>query len=169
MGTITPSNIVSTALLYESQLILNKVISSKPMKDMERVKKQKNPNGYRQIPNLSMSCILFGRMHTRRCRRRLVNSFKEITKHGSHLCASISLPHFIVVANVLKMCLFQGNRFGLSASSLLFSSISLTMPVHTVDVEFGVIELAHNYFDCGNLARCSIHPLLYDTIHIESV
>lgn len=116
-----------------------------------------------------MSCILFGRLHARRRRRRrLVNSFKEITKHGSHLCASISLPHFIVVANVLKMCLFQGNRFGCQHHRCCFH-LSLTMPVHTVDVEFGVIELAHNYFDCGNLARCSIHPLLYDTIHIESV
>lgn len=117
-----------------------------------------------------MSCILFGRLHThrRRRRRRLVNSFKEITKHGSHLCASISLPHFIVVANVLKMCLFQGNRFGCQHHRCCFH-LSLTMPVHTVDVEFGVIELAHNYFDCGNLARCSIHPPLYDTIHIESV
>lgn len=39
MGRKRPRQHVSTALLYESQLILNKVISSKPMKDM------KNPKG----------------------------------------------------------------------------------------------------------------------------
>lgn len=102
---------VSTSLLYESQLILNKVISSKTNEGYEIKKIDKFYPWF------------FGRLYTT---RRLVKQFQKITNMVL-ICASISLIQTLDVANVPKCVYFVAAVSVVSIYCLLLSFMFLLL------------------------------------------